>query len=256
MFFLLCSRRRSHPQIGGSATSDASMNCDRQGNLHGNTIAMIDADVPDVLSSLMDRNAIYTATSVAAVDRNTIYTATSVAAVAQNNHNCAHDNRYLNDTKQDQLVKQLDSNYTKKIRSIVRRIVVIDDNQTILQVVRKLLCNFFTGAIIETILINSPVSYEHFVSRTIPEQHHDWDIVLMDQDLILSNNSTKFGTDLIRVLKSFKCNACIMMHSANTGPEDISLYKSAGADGFIKKCSKTLCYEVHNAFRKTKTSQQ
>lgn len=145
---------------------------------------------------------------------------------------------------------------TQKIRSIVRRIVVIDDSLVILKVVHKLLCAFFPGDMIETILINSPVTYAQFVSSTTPEQCRSWDIVLMDQDLILSDNSIKLGTDLIGILRSFECNACIMMHSANTGPEDISLYESAGVDGVIEKCSRTLGYEVQNAYRMKKTPQQ
>ena len=58
----------------------------------------------------------------------------------------------------------------------------------------------------------------------------DFDLILMDQEMPLCN-----GTDAIRQIRAFTTQPVIVGLTGNAMPEDVAMFREAGADAFMTK---------------------
>ena len=134
----------------------------------------------------------------------------------------------------------------------ISRIAIIDDLPLNAKMAKIQLKRHIPGVIVEIFLLNTTAAHDHFVRTSAPAESQAWDLVIMDYCLEMEDDpqNSRYGTDLLDMLRAGGCRGCFVMNSGNNTEADVALYKSHGATGSVGKGTETLAREVIALHRK------
>ena len=126
------------------------------------------------------------------------------------------------------------------------RVAVVDDQKMIPRLVKYKIEKQCKSAVVEYFVLDTTERYEAFVEETLPGSCRQWDLVILDQHMPMTDQpaTVRRGTDLISLLKQHDFDGCTVMHTGNSTAGEIATYKAAGAHGSIGKGTENFVDEL------------
>ena len=119
--------------------------------------------------------------------------------------------------------------------------IVIDDMLSVLKMTGRTLRRGVPGLLVREYRLHNKATYSEFLEKTVAAEAGSWDLVLLDQNLVMSDDMLRYGTDILQRILDAAHSAgkvhppCILMHTGNNAAVDVKSYLAKGANGVIGK---------------------